>query len=345
MNGEVVVVGAGVSGLTCAVRLLEAGYGVRVLAAERFADDGPLRGSAEGPPGMCSKRAAAVWYPYAIEPLDRVGDWANRSLTHYRELEGRGDNGVSIIRLAILFGRRPQAVQWKLLTECKRKVVPVHKLPPGYEVGLRLRVPFIDTTVFLPFLESRVRELGGTVERCDALASMDQMRSLGRVVVNCTGLGAMALCGDADMFPLRGQVLRVQAPGVKRWSVALPRRGHPIYVFPRTNDCVLGGTEEHGEWGERPNEDTLRAIEAACCWLEPVLAEGYGDARAAVGLRPGRKGGVRLETETFADSGVIVHNYGHGGAGFTVAWGCADEVTMHVGQQLGSAASPITPAP
>lgn len=44
-----------------------------------------------------------------------------------------------------------------------------------------------------------------------------------------------------------------------------------------------------------------------------------------VGLRPARDPGVRVEREVTARGGVLVHNYGHGGAGVTVAWGCAEE--------------------
>jgi len=54
-----------------------------------------------------------------------------------------------------------------------------------------------------------------------------------------------------------------------------------------------------------------------------------------VGLRPGRPA-VRLEAERPGVGGggaggrPVVHNYGHGGSGFTVCWGCADEVAETV---------------
>lgn len=336
MSDQITVVGAGVAGLTCAVRLLEGGHAVRVVAAELSTDPPRERTSAD-PPGVCSPRAAAVWYPYAIEAPNRVARWSNASLRRYRELAARPDSGVSIITLSMFFSERLNPVTWELLGECEREAVPPYALPPGYELGLRLRVPFIDTTVFLPFLEARVRALGGTLERRAPLGSMEEVRSLGGVVVNCTGLGAKALCGDARMVPLRGQVLRVRAPGVNRWTVALPRGGHPTYVFPRSGDCVLGGTEERGEWGERPNEETLRTIEETCRWLEPLLLDGYEVLEASVGLRPGRRDGVRLEAEAL-DGRAVIHNYGHGGAGFTVAWGCADEVAELVARQLAASA-------
>jgi D-amino-acid oxidase len=46
---------------------------------------------------------------------------------------------------------------------------------------------------------------------------------------------------------------------------------------------------------------------------------------ALVGVRPVRPKGVRLELED-VDGRAVIHNYGHGGSGFTVSWGCAEEV-------------------
>src|SRR5438874_651476 len=45
-----------------------------------------------------------------------------------------------------------------------------------------------------------------------------------------------------------------------------------------------------------------------------------------VSLRPFRKSGVRLEWDRLRDGRTVIHNYGHGGAGFTLSWGCAREV-------------------
>jgi len=35
---------------------------------------------------------------------------------------------------------------------------------------------------------------------------------------------------------------------------------------------------------------------------------------------------VRLKREEMGDGRVVIHNYGHGGAGVTLSWGCATEV-------------------
>lgn len=55
-----------------------------------------------------------------------------------------------------------------------------------------------------------------------------------------------------------------------------------------------------------------------------------------VGLRPLRTSGVRLEREDVSMStGVpVVHNYGHGGSGITLHWGCAEEAVSLVRSEL-----------
>lgn len=51
--------------------------------------------------------------------------------------------------------------------------------------------------------------------------------------------------------------------------------------------------------------------------------------KAVVGLRPYRRGGLRLETEELGQK-LWIHNYGHGGSGITLCWGCADWVVRQL---------------
>ncbi|MFM7282729.1 MAG: FAD-dependent oxidoreductase [Planctomycetia bacterium] len=70
----------------------------------------------------------------------------------------------------------------------------------------------------------------------------------------------------------------------------------------------------------------LRSIIERCARLEPGLRDATV-LGTSVGLRPARSA-VRLEPES-SPAGRIVHNYGHGGAGVTLSWGCAQEVAQH----------------
>ena len=137
------------------------------------------------------------------------------------------------------------------------------------------------------------------------------------VVVNCAGLGARQLCGDHAVRPGRGVVLKTANPGIVRHMAAIENDAL-TYIISRTGDIVLGGTNETSESREVPPE-TAAAIYARCAAVEPRLPAEYA---VDVGFRPLRPA-VRLERERGTN---IIHNYGHGGAGFTVSWGCARDV-------------------
>jgi D-amino-acid oxidase len=113
---------------------------------------------------------------------------------------------------------------------------------------------------------------------------------------------------------------------MRRWW--LDEEGHNalMYVIPRSEDCILGGTGQEGNWSLEANPDTAADILRKCQSLEPALANA-DILEHRVGLRPGRKT-VRVELEPMGNECAAIHNYGHGGAGFTLSWGCADEVAQ-----------------
>jgi D-amino-acid oxidase len=130
------------------------------------------------------------------------------------------------------------------------------------------------------------------------------------------------------MTPVRGQVVVLSQVGVTRWSLD----GSGLtYVVPRSNDIIVGGTDVEGEWDVEPDPDVAAAILARATALVPELADAAVLGHK-VGLRPARAE-VRLEVEQVSGGGRVVHCYGHGGAGVTVSWGCADEVAALVDER------------
>lgn len=148
------------------------------------------------------------------------------------------------------------------------------------------------------------------------------------IVVNCSGLGSRQLVGDSTISPVRGQVLRVQAPWVKHFI----RDGSGLtYVYPGTSYVTLGGTRQEGDWNLSPDAELSREIFSRCCALEPSLHRAYS-IEEKVGLRPSRPD-VRLQKELLVQGGqrlLVVHNYGHGSGGISVHWGSALEATRLV---------------
>lgn len=303
---DVTVVGAGVIGLSCAVRLLEAGHTVRVYGRDLA-------------PDLTSAVAAAVWEPYLVEPRDRVAGWSAAALAEFTSLAERGADGVVMTSGTEIF-RQPVGEPWWSVA-----VPEVHRVAeprPGYAEGWSFVAPVIEMPIYLPWLAGRVCELGGTVER-RTVTSLDDLDG---PIVNATGLGARDLVGDASMEAVRGQVVYLEQIGLDRWWIddSSLDSGVTTYVIPRSRDIVVGGTEDHGAEDLTVDPVTAEAIVERARTLVPELA-GARVIGHNIGLRPARPT-VRLERV-----GEVVHCYGHGGAGVTLSWGCADEVTALIG--------------
>jgi D-amino-acid oxidase len=231
-------------------------------------------------------------------------------------------------------------------------------------LGLRdaytLLAPMIDTDVYLRWLEREVRRAGcpvierkldGSLRESEDRLSCDYGAS---AIVNCAGFGAGELAAD-PVYPLRGALIRVHNDGEKMPRVTqahcVSHNGSAkepgfIFIVPRgDNMLVLGGLAEPDQTSldiDLQNYEPIRAMFKRCCAFMPALKDAEIDAAepVRVGVRPVRPRNVRLETEAGTP---IVHNYGHGGSGVTLSWGCALEVVERVGSLLSASAPTLPP--
>uniref|UniRef100_A0A452IGJ2 D-aspartate oxidase n=1 Tax=Gopherus agassizii TaxID=38772 RepID=A0A452IGJ2_9SAUR len=150
------------------------------------------------------------------------------------------------------------------------------------------------------------------------------------IVVNCSGIGSRELMGDLEIHPVRGQVLKVDAPWVNHFI----RDGDGLtYIYPGIHNVTLGGTRQKDNWSLSPDPRSSKDIFDRCCALEPSLQRAQ-DIKVRVGLRPSRLA-VRLQKEILVHDGKklpVVHNYGHGSGGFSVHRGTAKEAARLVGE-------------
>ncbi|MGW0610839.1 FAD-dependent oxidoreductase [Streptomyces sp. NPDC002788] len=305
LSDGIVVVGGGVVGLTTAVVLAERGHRVRVWTRDAVE-------------ATTSAVAGALWWPYRIEPVALARAWALRSLEVYEELAAGTERAGVRMAEGVLGDTRLDEVSGWLAGR-----VPGLRATTAGEyagTGVRARLPLIDMPVHLPWLRKRFVAAGGVVEArtVSSFAEADAP-----VVVNCTGLAARELVPDPSVRPVRGQLVVVENPGIDTWLVSSDAAGQYAYMFPQPGGLVLGGTTEEDAWSLEPDPATAEAIVRRCAELRPEIA-GARVLEHRVGLRPVRDT-VRLDREELPDGRLLVHNYGHGGAGVTVAWGCAQE--------------------
>jgi D-amino-acid oxidase len=315
-SNAVFVVGAGVIGLTSAISLAEGGYQVTVLADEV--------------PGRTSLAAGASWGPYHVEPYEKVSTWGRQTLQALTELADEPNTGVRLVP-GLEASRADAAIpEWarQLPGFAESRF---DQLPSGFLVGWHYIVPVLDMPTYLAYLRARLQQAGGDVEhrRVDDLAELS-----GNVaaIVNCAGLGARKLANDDSLYPIRGQFVVVSNPGIEAFfSEDTGSSSDLTHFLPQGDTMLLGGVAVAGDWNREPDAASADAIIARCADIEPLLREADVLEHRA-GLRPTRPR-IRLEAGSVHGTRLI-HNYGHGGAGVSLSWGCAAEVRDLVAYKL-----------
>ena len=288
-------------GLSTALALEEHGHTVRVVAAAT--DD-----------ATTSAVAGACWFPYRAGPPERVAAWAAATRRWFDTVAADPDSGVTPItgyEITADEGLDPPRPWWAAHIEVSRAPAPVAGMPLAWKFGSA----GIEPARHMPYLTGRLRA------SIESRPVADLAREPGDLVVNCAGLAARELAGDTALTPLFGQVVITELGGVDRTITVTDERDPAaiFYAIPRRDELVLGGCSLPWPPGTPPVPDpevTRRILGQAAALGLPVGPL----RRVRAGLRPFRPE-VRLER-----TGRVIHNYGHGGAGYTLSRGCAEEV-------------------
>jgi D-amino-acid oxidase len=303
---RVTVVGAGVAGLTTAVVLERAGHDVTVVARQTGV-------------ATTSGAAGAVWLPYRVGPPDRAVGWALRTREWLARIASEHpEAGVDLVDAFIVPESADELPWWAPAAGGLTRT----DAAPGMEgaAAFRMSVPRCDPRQYLPWLESALAR-PVVVAR---VVELDEVE--GDLVVNCAGLGARALARDEELGASFGQTVVVASDSLDPRVMLSDDRdpGAMFYVIPRRGEFVLGGCSIPIDADEAPAGDP----ELSQAILDRCRRAGFDPGsvlHVRTGLRPVRPD-VRLERE-----GRVVHNYGHGGAGYTLSWGCAEEVARLAG--------------
>ncbi|MBI5915246.1 MAG: FAD-dependent oxidoreductase [Bacteroidetes bacterium] len=311
---KIVVVGSGVIGPTPAIRLQEEGHEVQIFSKNL-------------PEQTVSAVAGAIWMPFHVEPMREVNRWSRISYKKFEVLAADETSGVTMVEFLTLTASRKLPEWLDAMPPGRFRPARPEELPSGYNFGLVAQVPMVETPVYLPFLQKKFRENNGKLV-VHVVQNLNKMAAKADETINCTGLAAGKLTGDSEVFPVRGQILKVENLSGLRYLSDDEGPNALAYIFPRRDCTILGGTAQVNNDDESPSEVDSAEILSRCTNLLPVLSKAVIKT-IAVGLRPGRTT-IRLEREPFTN---IIHNYGHGGAGYTVSWGCAEEVVRLVNEK------------
>jgi D-amino-acid oxidase len=305
VTNEVLVLGAGVIGLTTAVRLAEEGHRVRV-----WTDLPPER--------TTSAVASGLWGP-GFSPRD-LG-WSRVSFTEFSTLAEDPESGVHFERGRQVSNLAAEPPPW--LGDLPEVVmIATGELPDGMLAGLWTTAPMVDLPRYLGYLQARLAKSGVELTRQRA-GSLAEAAEAAPVVVNCTGVAAGELAGDDSVEPVRGQHVIVRNPGIREFYIEAVAEPEWAAFFPHGERLILGGVSQPGNWSLEPDPAVAEGILRRCTEIEPALA-GAEVLGHEVGLRPGRPE-ARLDEERLGST-RIVHNYGHGGMGLSLSWGSASAV-------------------
>jgi D-amino-acid oxidase len=342
---RVVVVGAGVLGLTAAYELLRSNnYSVTIIAKNIPGDINSH---------YVSPFAGANWSSFATLDDTFTQELDKPSYLKFRELAESEPSSAILNVKDVCYIRKSQ-----LVSNNGEIPLPWYKdFVTGFRVWRKDEIPAylhaaesdeivaayeydtvtITTALYLTYLLQKVEVLGGrlfrkSVKHIDDAYQFHHSGKRAHLVVNSTGLLASKLGGvnDDRVFPIRGQIVRVRNNFPTQVSVKTPGyAGELFYAFPRKEGGgIIGGTFIERNWSTVVDPDlSKRIIERAKKYIPELTSAEYGNDEEIdvieeyVGLRPAREGGVRIERV-----GSIIHNYGIGGAGYQASYGLAEKV-------------------
>ena len=306
-RGRAIVVGTGVIGLTTALTALRAGFRV-TISADRL------------PAETTSAKAGASFKPHEVAHNHLADVVIQESWDEFSRIVERFGSDATGVRMHTHWEAssvpRPRPWYADVVQDATEWASP--DVPGGYRFGWSYRTFFIDVPIFLGWLEGEIRDAGGAFERVTRpYADLGELERLPvEVVFNCTGMGAQVLANDDQMMPMKGQIAVVPATPGMDWSIS----ADGFYVYPRRGETVLGGTVERGIDNETVDPSAVQLIVRGNRRILPDL-DPASVIRTYAGARPYRHGSIRLEVDPVARK--VIHNYGHGGAGFTLCWGSA----------------------
>ncbi|KAI9151486.1 FAD dependent oxidoreductase superfamily [Paramyrothecium foliicola] len=362
----IIVIGAGIIGLTCALKLQEAVKPVKddpkrrpqVLLVSR---EWPV--SIPGAPVSSSVDYASMWAGAHVRPvpattpqLKREARWLKKTVAEFqRQLEAEPWAGIAqvpgiellespdegyLMQNAETFGDETGLPGYRKFSKSE--------LPAGVELGYEYETYCINAPLYCAHLLRQFILQGGVTMKRSLKTEWEAytLRDNIQFVVNASGSGF----SDAKSFPIRGQTVVTNLVSANKTVTRQHKDETWSFIIPRSfgGGTIFGGTKERGDLRTEPdllsrtrllsNGAELIALATGKQPQDLSSAEKEFDVVAdIVGRRPAREDGVRIEMEEkevlnhdgLPVKGRVIHAYGAGGRGYELSWGIATEVVQH----------------
>lgn len=342
-SSKVVVIGAGVVGLTTALQLKRAypKYDITIVAAH-LPGDLSL--------GYASPYAGANWHSFASKTDKKLQGFDEIAYHEFQRLADDPQSGVcrrknanyyTPIALGRANGNSTTFHHW-FAELADERAIPKEELLPGTVYGTEFNTVVISVPIYLNYLLQQCMNLGVTIKRVSFLTSVDQALELhssaekADLVINCAGLMAYRIDGVNDArrnYPVKGQVLLVRNNISKCICVeGFEDPNELLYMFPRKEGgTIIGGTLLQENWDPQENKElSIKLSQRAVAFAPEIVDPNHSNptfldvVQVHVGLRPFRDGGMRIEKDVRRP--WLIHNYGAGAGGYQGSYGFAKKV-------------------
>ncbi|KGQ04884.1 D-amino-acid oxidase [Beauveria bassiana D1-5] len=357
----VVVIGAGILGLTSAIKIQEA------VAARKADVGGHLQvllvsrewpSSIPGSPSKHSPNYASMWAGAHVRPipattaqLRREAEWLKQTVAEFStQLQTEPWSGITrTLGIELLeapddgyqkqdaksFSEETGLLRYRKWSEAE--------LPENVVLGYEYETYCVNTPVYCQSLLRRFILRGGRTLKRDLKTEWEAFGLQKNVVlvVNASGTGF----GDPKYFPTRGQTVVTDMEDATKTVTRQHKDGTWSFIIPRffSGGTIVGGTKQPGDWSAEPDANTRATLLAGGRELRQFASSLAGKSddvsviADVVGRRPTREGGMRIELERQPVSGrqaAVLHAYGAGGRGYEIGWGVANEIAQLVNKFL-----------
>ncbi len=347
---KVLVIGAGVSSITTAISLKSQGFDVSIMSRELPGQKPPQN------PQFASLFPSASVIPHSVShpELNRLFE---DSQDVFRLLEKHHVPGLTFHHHFELFAFSEPFASYTEALYAFREFDPERWNPAHPELstasGWEFQALFAEWPIYFPFLMRSAEKAGIPIENREVdLNALAELKA--DIIINCSGIGSSVLEQEAQPPGIsRGHLLYVKDAPLLRdpehqvvsYNVSTGTytnsagEAQDVYCYPRSDGWILGGSrqpgtlDEDGNWVGEPDTESSFPEEIRNLNREIILhtfgvdLHDFPDQEELIAYRylGDRQKGLRLEAEVCADR-LVIHNYGHGGAGVTLSWGCAFEI-------------------